>query len=94
MSHSNAIRLDSIDKKLQPVVRVIDDWVTARPLALITEVKIGKGKLLLSGIDFLTDMDSRPEARQLLHSLLMYMNDNRFNPAISVDAGKIRGLFQ
>jgi hypothetical protein len=29
MSHSNAIRLDSVATGLQPIVRVIDDWVTA-----------------------------------------------------------------
>lgn len=68
-SHSNAILLDSVAKGLQPIVRVIDDWVTARPLGLIFECKTGNGKLLVSGIDLLTDQDKRPEAKQLLYSL-------------------------
>ena len=69
MSHSNAIRLDSVSDKLQPIVRVIDDWFTARPLGLIFECKVGKGKLVVSGIDLLSDHTKRLEAKQLLYSL-------------------------
>lgn len=86
MSHSGAIEVPKIDKNLQPIVRVIDDWFTNRPLALLFEAKVGKGKLLVSGIDFWQDMDKRTEARQLLYSLKKYMCGNRFNPSSEVDA--------
>ncbi|MBZ4191961.1 sugar-binding domain-containing protein [Niabella beijingensis] len=94
MSHSNAIILDSLAKGLQPVVRVIDDWVTARPLGLITECKVGKGKLMITGIDLLTDTAQRPEAQQLLHSLLSYMNTPAFDPATMVAAEKVASLLK
>ena len=94
MSHSNAIRLDSLAKGLQPIVRVIDDWVTARPLGLITECKVGKGKLLLSGIDLLTDQDKRPEAKQLLYSLKQYMSGAAFNPATPLTIEKLQSLWK
>ena len=94
MSHSNAIRLDSVNGKIQPIVRVIDDWFTARPLGLIFECKVGKGKLLVSGIDLLSDNTNRPEARQLLYSLKKYMVSDAFNPAIHVDIGKIKSLYK
>lgn len=86
MSHSGAIEVAKIDKDLQPIVRVIDDWFTNRPLALLFEAKVGKGKLLVSGIDFWQDMDKRTEARQLLYSLKKYMCGDRFNPSSEVDA--------
>jgi hypothetical protein len=92
MTHSNAIRLDSVDKRLQPVVRVIDDWVTARPLGLVFECKVGKGKLIVSGIDLLTDNDKRPEARQLLYSLKNYMSSENFKPVVKVDIDRIKLL--
>lgn len=92
MSHCNVIRIDSVSSHLLPVVRVIDDWFTARPLALIFECKVGKGKLLVSGIDLLTDEDKRPEARQLLYSLKKYMASDKFNPSIEVDEKIIRSL--
>src|SRR5262249_23666400 len=31
MHHANAIRLDVVSKDLKPIVRIVDDWVTARP---------------------------------------------------------------
>jgi Glycosyl hydrolases family 2, sugar binding domain len=92
MSHSNAIRLDAIDKNIQPIVRVIDDWYTAKPLALLFECKVGAGKLLVSGIDLISGADKRPEARQLMQSIQMYMAGNLFNPTIQVEANKITGL--
>lgn len=92
MSHSNAIRLDAVSADLQPIVRVIDDWFTARPLGLLFECKVGKGKLLVSGIDLLAEQENRPEARQLLYSLSKYAGSNKFNPALVVPSEKIKAL--
>ena len=60
MSHSGAINLTSFPAELKPIVRVIDDWFTNRPIALIFEAKVGKGKILVSGIDLQTDLNKRP----------------------------------
>ena len=84
MSHSGAIDLSSFPKELNPIVRVIDDWFTNRPLALIFEAKVGNGKLLVSGIDFQTDLENRPEAQQLLFSLKKYMTGEKFNPKVEL----------
>ena len=81
MSHSNAINMGKLSPTLKPIVRVIDDWVTAKPLALIFECKVGKGSLLVSGIDLLSDRDNRPEAEQLLYSLKKYMTSSKFLPS-------------
>lgn len=94
MSHSDAILLDSVTKGLQPIVRVIDDWVTAQPLGLIFECRVGKGKLMVSSIDLLSDQDKRPEAKQLLYSLKKYMTGSQFNPSKQVDIQKIKGLMK
>ncbi|HEY2581947.1 MAG TPA: glycoside hydrolase family 2 TIM barrel-domain containing protein [Mucilaginibacter sp.] len=93
MSHSNAIKLDSVAKGLQPIVRVIDDWITARSLGLIFECRVGKGKLIVSGVDLLTDTDKRPEARQLLYSLKSYMSKDDFSPAVNLEVEKIIRLY-
>jgi hypothetical protein len=92
MSHSTAIRLDLIDKNIKPIVRVIDDWVTARPLGLVFECKVGKGKLLVSSIDLTSDIHARPEARQLRYSLMKYIAGRNFNPVTQVSIEKIQGL--
>jgi hypothetical protein len=89
MSHSGAINLTSFPSDLNPIVRVIDDWFTNRPLALIFEAKVGKGKLLVSGIDLQTDLANRPEAQQLLFSLKKYMVGEKFNPKVEMTAEQI-----
>ena len=94
MSHSNAILLDSVGKNIKPIVRVIDDWNSAKPLGLLFECKVGKGKLLFSGIDLISDKESRPEAKQLLQSLATYMAGNRFRPTTTVSMDKIESLFK
>ena len=94
MTHSGAINVGKLSKDIRPLVRVIDDWVTNRPLALLFEVKVGKGKLLVSGIDFHQDMEHRPAARQLLYSLGQYMQSDGFNPAVSLTAQDIRRMMK
>jgi len=92
MSHSGAINMSSFPDDLKPIVRVIDDWVTNRPLALILEAKVGKGKILISGIDLTTDLDKRPEAQQLLFSLKKYMTDGKFDPKAELQLENIKAL--
>jgi hypothetical protein len=94
MSHSNAIRLDSLSGDIKPIVRIIDDWFTARPLGLIFECKAGNGSLIVSGIDLLTDQEKRPEAKQLLYSLEAYMNTAAFKPVVPIKTGKLEALFK
>lgn len=93
INHSSAIKLEVLAKDLSPIVRVIDDWVTARSLGLIFECNIGKGKLLVSAIDLLTDQDKRPEARQLLYSLGKYMSGTQFKPTHPLQLAQIQQLY-
>lgn len=92
MNHGSAILLSDLPPNLKPIVRIIGDWFTSRPLALIFEAKIGRGKIIVSGVDLLTDMDKRPEARQLLFSLRNYMESNAFNPSVNLDAESLQSL--
>ncbi len=94
MSHSNAVSLESFSDEVKPIVRVIDDWVSNRQLALIFEVKVGKGKLLFSGIDLINDLENRVEARQLLFSLKEYMGSANFNPQARLESEQIKSLFK
>ncbi|MGF1585981.1 MAG: sugar-binding domain-containing protein [Bacteroidales bacterium] len=84
MSHADAIQLDSFPVELNPIVRIIDDWVSNRRLALLFEAKVGDGKLLVSGTDLVNNLENRPEARQLLFSLKNYMTGENFNPNVDL----------
>ncbi len=93
MSHSNAIILDHFSPELKPIVRVIDDWVTNRSLALLFEVKVGNGKLIISGIDLIKDNKNRLEAKQMLYSLYKYMESEAFDPEYEMDFSVIREMY-
>lgn len=65
---------------VEPIIEVVDNFVSNRQLGLIAETKIGEGRLLMCSIDLLNLKDKKPEAAQLLRSLLYYMNSDNFNP--------------
>lgn len=92
MSHSGAIEYAALNPGIKPIVRVIDDWFKNRPLALVFEVKVGNGKLLVSGVDFWNDMENRLEARRLLGSLCRYMSSPAFEPSAAVEAEQLKML--
>jgi hypothetical protein len=94
MSHTQAINMNYLDINLQPIVRIIDDWFENRPLAMIFEANAGGGKIVVSGIDLHTDLENRPEARQLRYSLLKYMAGSDFDPQVEVPVEDIQALFK
>lgn len=94
MSNSNAISLESLDNTPEPIVRIIDDWVTNRNLAMLFEVRVGQGSLFVSGVDLVSNLEKRPEARQMLFSIRNYMSSDSFVPATETSLGSLRSLFK
>ena len=92
--HGSAIQLDALSVGLKPIVRIIDDWFTNRSLALLFEVKVGGGSLLVSGVDLVNGLDDRPEARQLLSSLTQYMAEANFNPKVSLTEEQVKRILK
>ncbi|WP_158839572.1 sugar-binding domain-containing protein [Polaribacter sp. L3A8] len=93
MTNSNAIILDDLPK-MTPIVRVVDDWFKNRRLGLVFEAKVGKGKIIISGIDLHTNLESRLEAKQLLYSLKKYMTTSEFNPEVTLEINQIKSLLK
>ncbi|HVS73676.1 MAG TPA: hypothetical protein VHQ47_20810 [Phycisphaerae bacterium] len=91
-NHSHPLILSGPTQPLTPIVQIIDDWDTARKLALVLEANVGKGKLLLSAIDLSSNLDSRPAARQLRTSLLHYMTTKDFHPAATLTPDQLKTL--
>jgi hypothetical protein len=94
VTKSKFMILDEFEPKLRPIVQVIDDWNTNHKLGLIFEAKVGSGRLLVCSIDLRTDLDERPVARQMLRSLVKYMESGPFDPRQSIKIGLIRTLFR
>ncbi|WP_068500982.1 sugar-binding domain-containing protein [Paenibacillus kribbensis] len=82
------------DLPFNPIVQVIPNFYHNRKLTNLAEYNIGKGKLIICGIDIEDDLDSRPVATQLRRSLLGYMSSDSFAPKESMDMHELRQLLE
>jgi hypothetical protein len=92
VKNSRPIILDDTPADYRPIVQVIDNFARNHKLGLIAETKAGNGKMLICAIDLLGHQD-QPEARQLLHSLLQYVDSPAFAPSVELDAKILENLF-
>lgn len=89
---SKSLILDEVG--VEPIVRVVDNFVTNRSLGNLLEAKVGAGKLLFSAIDISNNLDDRLVARQLRNSLVSYMNSDAFAPEQEMTLKDLRQLMK
>lgn len=75
------------------VVEMVDNFVHNRRLTSLYEGRVGEGKLMLATFDLQTALDKRPVARQMLYSILNYMNSEEFAPTQLEGLDKIKDMF-
>jgi hypothetical protein len=92
VSHSQAMILDGFPANLKPLIQPIDTWFENRRLALAFETKTNGGKLMVCSIDLKNIPEDRLVSKQLLISVLNYMNSEVFNPEVEVNINKIKEL--
>ncbi len=90
---SRALNLSALPAGAKPIVQVIDNVERAQKLGAVFEAKLGGGKVLVCSID-LIGLKDKPEARQLLNSLLAYMNSEGFAPAASLDEAALASILK
>lgn len=91
--HSKTMVVDSLQGGM-PIVEMVDNFVNNRRLASLYEGRVGRGKLMLASFDLYTDLEKRPVVRQMLRSILKYMNSSRFAPSDLYGLEKIKYLFK
>lgn len=91
VKQSKVLVVDSIPP-IEPIVESIDNFTNNRRLVSIFETKCGKGKLIMSAMDILSSESNKPEMRQMLYSLLSYMNSGNFAPRTVLSEEDIRSL--
>ena len=94
VTRAGAMIVDELPTDLRPIVQVIDDWFTARRLALVFEARVNGGRLLVTSIDIDRDLDENIVARQFRASLLEYARSERFAPAVTLTPAQVRSLAQ
>ena len=91
VKRSRVMVIDSIPA-VTPIVESVDNFVNNCRLAQIFEAKVGKGRLIMSSIDLLTDGEL-PEIRQMRYSLTNYMLGKDFQPAATLTEADLRSLW-
>jgi hypothetical protein len=94
VSQAKPLIINQPDTITQPIVRIIDDWVTNRSLALVAEYQVGNGKLILTGADLTTKLNERIGARQLLRSLQRYAATSNFKPSQDLNLNEVRSYLK
>lgn len=62
------------------IVEMVDNFANNRRLASLYEGKVGDGKLMIASFDLKEKLNDRIVAKQMLSSILDYMNSDSFNP--------------
>lgn len=80
LKNSKTLVVDSI-APVSAIVEHVDNFANNRRLLSVFEATCNGGKLLFSSMDILSEKNQKyPEIRQLLYSLLNYMNSETFKP--------------
>ncbi len=89
---AQVMHLEKMPTGLQPLIRSIDTWFMNRRLAMLFEVKVNGGRLMVCSADISSNLEQRPVARQLAYSIRNYMSGELFKPQLSVSVSQIREL--
>ena len=88
---SRPIILDDAPADYRPIIHVIDNFARNHKLGLLFETRVGQGRLLVCASD-LPALQAHHEARQLMHSLLRYVDSPAFAPKTELDGGLLKKL--
>ena len=92
--HCKPMNLNALPPDFRPIVQMIPDWNKNNKIGLLLEAKVGKGKLLMSSMDLVHNLDRRPVARQMLYSLKKYISTADFDPEYVLELAQIAHLFK
>lgn len=90
---AQVMQFDEFPRDFQPLVQSIDTWFLSRKIGMLFEARVGRGRLLMTTMDLQSDLDHRIVARQMLASILRYMNSDSFQPRYTVHESAVQHLF-
>ncbi|MDL2281894.1 glycoside hydrolase family 2 [Parabacteroides sp. OttesenSCG-928-G06] len=88
---ARAFYINDYPETYRPMAQPIDDFHRNNKIASIFEMKAGKGSLLVCGFDI--KEETNPAARQLKHSILNYMQSDKFCPEYEQPIAALAEMF-
>lgn len=91
LTFSRPVILDDMPSDYRPIVQMIDNVDRNHKLGVLFEAKVGAGRLLVCTMDLL-ELRHKPEAKQLMASLLRYVASDRFDPQTDMSQAQLKRL--
>lgn len=93
VNRAQVMLLTDFPKGFQSLIQSIDTWFHNRKIGMLIEANVNGGKLMVCSANLRTNLDERIVARQLLESVIKYMDSDKFRPEFEVEESVVRGLF-
>jgi hypothetical protein len=93
VNDAQVMNIETFPPAVKPLLQNIDTWFLNRRLSMLMEVKVGKGRLMITSLDLTEGLSHRIVAQQLRYSLLKYMQSPAFNPSENVSLATVQALF-
>ena len=93
VNRAQVMQFTDFPADFQPIVQSIDTWFLSRKIGMLFEANVLGGKLVMTTMDIVNNLDKRVVARQLRASILKYMNSDKFKPSFTLDCKLIDDLF-
>jgi hypothetical protein len=93
LNKTQVMNLAELPKDYQSPIQPIDTWHVSRKLGMMVEARVLKGKLLMTTMDIVSNLERRIVARQMRKAILDYMESSDFKPELMLDVQTIRDFY-
>ena len=93
LNRAQVMNLSALPADYQSPVQPIDTWHVSRKLGMVVEANVLGGRLLMTTMDIVGNLDNRPVARQMRKAIIQYMQSADFQPALTLDSQTIADFF-
>ncbi len=91
---AQVMNMKDFPKEITPLIQAVPDYHKNQKLAFAFEGRVGEGKVLVTSIDLVENLEDRLASRQLYYSILEYMAGQEFSPEHSISLNTLEALIQ
>ena len=93
LNRAQVMNLMEFPTDYQSPIQPIDTWHVSRKLGMLIEANVLGGKLLMTTMDIVSDLEHRLVAHQMRRAILRYMASNDFSPKMTLQPQIISNLY-
>ena len=91
---AKSLRLKDFPKGTQPMIQAIDNFYRGEHKGYLVELKVGKGKLLISTLNLIQHLERSASTQFMVQELYTYMQDSDHIPDVMITADELRKMIE